>query len=219
MKNLFYLIFGMVFIGLISCNQTTKTNNSDSEAVSDIQDMSQGNELTACQHATKIYWKGTKPTGEHNGIIKLKEGGKFVVEEGKLVGGKFIIDMTTIANIDLDDEGMNAKLVGHLKSADFFNVDSFPVANFVILEVVLLKGDDAFNTTLKGNLTMKDITHGIEFKANVKINNGNVSAVSEEFVLDRTKWGINYKSKSVFKELKDKFINDEFALKIDAHSM
>ncbi len=219
MKNLFYLIFGMVFIGLMSCNQTIKTSNSEAEVVHDVMDMEQGNELTACFHSTKIYWKGTKPGGEHNGIIKLKEGGKFIVKDNELVGGEFVIDMTTIVNIDLDDEEMNAKLVGHLKSADFFNVDSFPVANFVISAVLPLKGDDAFNTTLRGNLSMKDITHGIEFKANVIVHEGNVSVVSEEFILDRTKWGINYKSKSVFKELKDKFINDEFALKIDAHSM
>ncbi len=219
MKNLVYLTFGMIFIGFMSCSQSPKTNKNETEVVREVHEKDQNNELTACYHSTKIYWKGTKPGGEHNGIIKLKEGGKFLVEDNKLVGGEFIIDMASIANIDLEDAEMNAKLVGHLKSADFFNVDSFPEAKLIVSEVVPLKGNDTFNTTLKGNLTMKDITHSIEFKANVKVDEGGMYAISEEFVLDRTKWGVNYKSKSIFKELKDKFINDEFALKIEAHSM
>jgi hypothetical protein len=66
---------------------------------------------------------------------------------------------------------------------------------------------------------MKNISHEISFNANVKINEGMVSAVSEDITLDRTKWNVNYGSKSIFKELKDKFIHDEFTIKIDAHSM
>lgn len=170
-------------------------------------------------HQTKIYWKGSKPTGEHNGLIKLKDGGKFIVNDDKLVGGEFVIDMNSIVDTDIEDEKMNAKLVGHLKSEDFFYVDSFPEAKFVITKVSDLKGDAEFTNQIDGNLTIKGITKGISFKANVKIHNGIVSATSEEFVLDRTQWNVNYGSKSVFKELQDKFINDEFSLVIDAHSM
>ncbi|MBI9066169.1 MAG: YceI family protein [Salinivirgaceae bacterium] len=216
-KSLYVLSIG-VFALFVSCNQTNKQSKTESTAENKMVEMESGIELTACNHATKIYWNGSKPGGEHNGIIKLKEGGKFIVKNDELIGGQVIIDMNSIVNIDLEDAEMNAKLIGHLKSADFFNVDSFPEAKFVITKVE--KSDvDGFNKKITGNLTMKNITHEIAFNANVKVNEGMVSALSEDIVLDRTKWNVNYGSKSIFKELKDKFINDEFSIKIDAHSM
>lgn len=218
MKRVLYL-FALVAIGsLVACNQSSNKQKAESSAENKAIEENVGEELTACQHQTKIYWHGTKPGGEHNGFIKLKEGGNFVVEDGELIGGKFIIDMNSIVDIDIEDPDMNAKLVGHLKSADFFHVDSFPEATFVITKVEKSEAE-GFNKTISGNLTMKNITHEVTFNANVKVKNGVVSAKSEDFVLDRTKWNVNYGSKSIFKELKDKFIHDEFTLTIDAHSM
>lgn len=216
-KSLYVLSLG-VFALFMSCNQTSKQSKTESTAENQSMEMLDGDELVACNHATKIYWSGSKPGGEHNGIIKLKEGGKFIVDDGELVGGEFVIDMNSIIDIDLDDAEMNAKLVGHLKSADFFNVDSFPEAKFVITKVEK-SNMDGYNKLITGNLTIKNITHEIAFNANVKVNEGMVSAITEDIVLDRTRWNVNYGSKSIFKELKDKFINDEFTLKIDAHTM
>ena len=45
-------------------------------------------------------WKGTKPTGAHNGTVALKSGG-LVVENGVLKEGEFVIDMSTIKNLDM----------------------------------------------------------------------------------------------------------------------
>lgn len=210
------IVLGVALIS--SCNQPTKETAKETVQDHEMSEMKSGDGFTACEHASKIYWTGTKPTGAHNGIIKLKEGGKFDVVDGKLIGGEFIIDMNSIVNIDLENEEMNSKLVGHLKSADFFSVDSFPEAKFVITALDELSGND-FNTLVKGNLTIKDITNPIEFEAAVKLNEGNVSVKSAEVKLDRTLWGVNYKSKSVFKELKDKFIDDEFSITIEAYSM
>lgn len=218
MKALNIILIIVAVVAISSCNQPVKESAKEADSDHQMAEMKAEDGYTACQHASKIYWKGTKPTGEHNGIIKLKEGGTFIVEDGELTGGSFVIDMTSIMNIDVEKEDMNAKLVEHLKSPDFFNVDSFPTAVFDIVELAALD-EESFDYLVKGNLTMKDIVHPIEFKANVKINDGNVSAISEEFALDRTLWGINYKSKSVFKELKDKFIGDKFFIKIEAYSM
>lgn len=218
MKKLIYGIFALTLMAGAACNQSSSGNKTNATSAHQMNEMT-GNELMACSHQTKIYWKGSKPTGEHNGLIKLKDGGKFIVDGDKLIGGEFVIDMNSILDMDLEDEKMNAKLVNHLKSEDFFYVDSFPEAKFVITKVADLKGNPEFTHQIDGNLTIKGITKGISFKANVKIHNGIVSATSEEFVLDRTQWNVNYGSKSVFKELQDKFINDEFSLLIDAHSM
>lgn len=217
MRKLLYLFAASGLMLTMSCNQSSKgnkTETTDSYAV--VETGAEG--ATACHHATKIYWKGAKPNGEHNGIIKLAEGGTFATDGNSLVGGEFIIDMNSIICIDIENSDMNAKLVKHLKSEDFFSVDSFPIAKFEITNVEAIDGGE-FNSVIKGNLTLRGVTKGISFNAAVKVNDGVVAVKSEEFVIDRTLWGVEYKSKSVFKDLKDKFINDEFSLMIDAHSM
>jgi polyisoprenoid-binding protein YceI len=219
MKKVIYGIFAFTLMAGVACNQSPKGTKVEASDTHKMEMTADADGIAACPHQSKIYWKGTKPTGEHTGFIKLEEGGKFMVEDNQLVGGEFIIDMHSIVDVDIEDEEMNAKLVGHLKSADFFHADSFPTAKFVITSVEALTGDEAFTHLIKGNLTMKDITKGIEFKANVKLSEGAVSATSEEFVLDRTQWNVNYGSKSIFKEIKDNFIHDEFSLKIEVYSM
>jgi polyisoprenoid-binding protein YceI len=217
MKKAFKFMVAGTFLFTMACNQSPKSTQTESVKSEKSMEATAGDGITACPHQSKIFWKGTKPGGEHNGFIKLKEG-QYKVEDGKLVGGEFIIDINSIVNIDLEDEAMNAKLVGHLKSADFFNVDSFPEGKFIITEVFELDGGE-YTHEITGDLTLKSITHPVNFKANVKVNEGVVSATSEEFVLNRTLWNVNYGSKSIFKELKDKFIDDEFTLKLDMNSM
>ena len=48
-------------------------------------------------------WTGSKLTSSHQGEINLKSGA-LEIKDGKLVGGKFIIDMTSIKNTDIEDE-------------------------------------------------------------------------------------------------------------------
>jgi len=219
MKKNFFYVLAISLVLTTACNLSPKGAKTEATAENQVQETKGGQYVAACNHQTKIFWKGSKPGGEHNGIIRIKEGGKYLVNDGELVGGEFVIDMSSIVNLDLADAAMNAKLVNHLKSADFFNVDSFPEAKFVIASVEPLDAVPGFSHTIKGNLTMKGITKGISFNAKVSVVDGNVTATSEEFVIDRTQWNVNYGSKSIFKELTDKFINDEFSLKIEAYSM
>ena len=75
---------------------------------------------------SSIQWTGYKVTGQHEGTIDFK-GGALEFKDGKLVGGTFTIDMTTINTTDLTGE-YKGKLDGHLKSDDFFGVAKFPDA-------------------------------------------------------------------------------------------
>jgi polyisoprenoid-binding protein YceI len=135
--------------------------------------------------------------------------------------GSFILDMNSITNSDLQDADMKSKLVGHLKSPDFFDVAKFPTATFVVTRVARLKaaqnatGEIKATHLVEGNLTMKGITQQVKLNATISIMNGKLTAASLPFKVDRTKWGVNYQSKSIFSELKDKFIYDEITLKID----
>jgi len=217
MKTLFrILLYGLVFF-TVACNQSGKQVKTDSKNETSSNEAISGDEVSACPHSSKIFWTGSNPTAEHNGFIKLKEG-KYIVEHDKLVGGEFTIDMSSIVDIDIDDAGMNAKLVADLKSVNFFYVDSFPEGKFVISNVSELK-DDEYTHEIKGNLTLKSITHPISFKAKVRVANGKVNATSEEFIINRTLWNINYGSKSFIKDIKNELISDELKLELDMHSM
>jgi polyisoprenoid-binding protein YceI len=153
-----------------------------------------------------ITWKGTKPTGVHDGTIMLQEG-SLNLEAGKLTGGTFVIEMASIKNLDLDAEGA-AKIVGHLSAPDFFDVATYATSKFVITSVVEAEGKLA----VTGNLTVKDITKSITIPATLS-SVGNVTTFkSDKFNIDRTEFNIKYASKTFFDNLKDKFIDDAIEL-------
>ncbi len=166
-------------------------------------------ELNNVDTSTSVLnWKGTKPTGAHNGTVALKSGG-ILLEDGKLTKGQFIIDMTSIKNLDMaaKPEGA-AKLEGHLKSADFFDVAVYPTSKFVITSVED-KGDKIHVT---GNLNIKDVTKSITIPATISTENGVTTFKSETFVVNRADFNVKYGSKSFFDNLKDKFIDDNMEL-------
>ncbi|WP_088324498.1 YceI family protein [Polaribacter tangerinus] len=154
--------------------------------------------------ASEITWLGSKPTGTHNGVISLKEG-SLVVENGTLTAGSFEIDMTSITVLDIPaDAKGNADLKGHLSSPDFFDVAAFPTSKFVITSVED-KGDKLHVT---GNLTLKETTKSITIPAVISTEGNVTTFKSDTFSVDRTDFGITYKSKKIDAALKDKFIND-----------
>lgn len=157
-----------------------------------------------------IEWKGFKPTGTHNGTIDI-ESGVITVNDGKIESGSFLIDMNSIVNLDMEPENeMNAKLVGHLKSADFFDVEKYPNAAFVVTNFEEKDG----KTWLSGNLQLKEKKNNITFPVTVTTVGDEVTLTSETFTIDRSKWDVKYGSKSFFDDLGDKFINDDIELTI-----
>jgi polyisoprenoid-binding protein YceI len=167
---------------------------------------------------SKVNWLGKKPTGDHTGYVKLSDG-EILLDKNEIKGGSFVIDFNTITNTDLKDEGMNARLVGHLKSADFFDVAKYPTAKFAITRITKLSGTAAgaakATHNIEGDLTIKGITKKISFDASINLLNGKLTASTSAFTIDRTQWGVNYQSKSVFAELKDQFIYDDMTLSIE----
>lgn len=162
--------------------------------------------------ASSLSWLGKKVTGQHNGSIQLKEG-IAQVKGNQLTGGTFVVDMTTLTNEDLKDAEYNGKLVGHLKSEDFFSVAKNPTSTLSITKVTPLKGADAAgnNVTVTGNLTIKGITNPVSFPAKVAVDKGTLTATGTALV-NRAKYDIRYGSKSFFESIGDKAIDDEFAL-------
>ncbi|MDG1161554.1 MAG: YceI family protein [Flavobacteriaceae bacterium] len=148
-------------------------------------------------------WKGTKPTGSHDGIVSFSSGG-MIVENGVLKEGEFVIDMSTIKNLDMEGSDGAGKIEKHLKAADFFDVEMYPTSKFVITSVLDVEG----NTAVTGNLTIKDVTKSITIPATVSTTDGITTFKSELFNIDRADFNVKYGSKRWIEGLKDKFIDD-----------
>ena len=64
-----------------------------------------------------------------------------------------------------------------------------------------------------GNMIIKGITKPISFLAEVNFSRKGFNAIAK-IIIDRTKWGIEYKSGNVFKDLGDKIIYDDIEFDI-----
>ena len=156
-----------------------------------------------------VEWVGKKPTGQHTGTIGLQSG-SLTIDNGK-VTGDFTIDMNSITVTDITEADGKLDLEAHLKGtgkedgADhFFNVKTYPTGTFKFTSF------DGANVT--GDLTLKGKTKTISFPATLTITDNEVTLESKPFEINRVDFGVNYASKSVFGDLKDKFINDEIEL-------
>lgn len=157
-----------------------------------------------------IHWTGTGVGKSHTGTLKVTQG--HIILKGKdVTGGEFMMDMNSI-------DYKNAKLVGHLKSADFFEVEKYPTAKFTAKSVTALKADpDSTTHQISGDLTIRDQTHPISFKVKVSEVDGQLRAQGDIVLEDRTKYGIKFNSKKFFDiaKLGDKLIEDEVKLVLD----
>lgn len=160
--------------------------------------------------ASSIKWVGKKVTGQHTGTLAVKDG-TLTFTGDVITAGEVNVDMNTLAVTDIpaSDEN-NGKLVGHLKSPDFFNVAKYPDAKLVITGST----KTATGLKIKGNLTFIGKTNPIEFDAKVVKTDASVNTKST-VTIDRTKWELKYGSGSFFKGLGDKAINNDFEITVD----
>ena len=158
---------------------------------------------------SNVIWKGKKLTGEHMGTVMLTSGSVEVVDD-MVTSTNLILDMTSITVTDIQDEVDNGKLVGHLKSEDFFSVEKNPTASFKATSFKPLKGENKgdANYSVTGELTIKGITNTISFPATV-MTKGDVLTANATATFDRTKWDIKYSSASFFDSLGDRVIYDD----------
>lgn len=133
-----------------------------------------------------LRWTGSKVTMKHNGIVKIKSG-QITAKGDSITSGKIVFDMPTLVNVDLEGE-MKGKMEGHLKSADFFDVSKFPEAAFEIASVT--KSEKGME--IRGNLTIKGITKGISFPAEITFVSGKPTSATGTVVINRQNWGIVY---------------------------
>jgi len=174
-------------------------------------------ETVALDSGSTVAWRGFKTyvQSEHLGTVNVQEG-TFEVADGKLVGGTITIDMNSITCTDLEDEGKRGYLEGHLKSQDFFFVDSFPTAVFEIVEVLEPSEANKFST-VTGNLTLRGTTNSITFPAEISAGESGVKFMAPTFSIDRTLWGAKFHDRddaTIAESLKDDLIDHSIELTI-----
>ena len=220
MKKNILAIFAVAALSMTSCKKEATTSvdtNVDSTAVNTATPV-EGTAFAVVPADSKIDWEGGKISGDkHFGTISVQEG-KLLMNEGKLVGGNFVIDMNSIVVTDITDAEKKAKLEGHLKgntddaeSADhFFNVKTYPTATFDIKNVTEENGQQI----VEGDFTLKGKTNPVKFPATITETAEGITLKADNISIDRTKWGVNYASGTVVTDLAaDKVIKDDITLK------
>lgn len=201
-----------------SDEEMTEEDHSDEEMMEEEsegemaeEEMAEGEAVyTVNNSESAVIWTGSKPVGaSHSGFVDIQTG-ELVVEEGELVSGQFVLDMQTIRTTDDMAQGMIDRLEGHLKSDDFFAVDTYPTATLE-LKSAEKTGDNTY--TVVADLTIKETTEEIVFEATVEQMEDSIIA-NADIVFDRAVYNVQYGSGSFFSDLGDDLINDEIQMSV-----
>lgn len=201
---------------IVSCKSKDTEASGESSAVAGTP---KGTAYAVDVPRSELKWSAYKPAGTTQGIIPIADGTIYV--DGDLItGGSVHFNMAglQVTNMEGDDK---AYLESHMKGSipgkegDFFNVAQYPTATFTILNSTKLENDPLGTHMIQGELTIKDITKPVSFKAVVDLSSGvALKATAEPFVIDRTEWDIRILSKKFFDDLKDNFVNDEVRIEL-----
>lgn len=197
-----------VLVGIISCGSEKKEGSVNvHDSIQQTVEVNNGvsGVFFVDTLSSLLKWKGTKLTGEHHGLVSLS-GGAVNVENGKIQKGELIIDLVSITEEDVE-ASKAAKLETHLKSVHFFEVEKFPEAKVSVVQVK--------DEVVTADLTLRGRTKTIEFPCDISISENDLKVVAE-FSINRTDWGIVYKSGNYFTDLaKDKVISDQIDFEIE----
>lgn len=169
-------------------------------------------DFTADTERSVVRWIGRNLLNQHHGVVALKQA-SFRFDYGALVSGQAIIDLTKIECHDIEDSSMRKTLINHLRSTDFFSVDSHPEARFEIVSAERISGAPAGspNYEITGSLTLRGHTDGVLFEASVG-QQANDIGIQAHFDLDRVTWGSRYGSGKLFEAIGKHLVNDALSI-------
>ncbi|MBI1224678.1 MAG: YceI family protein [Bacteroidetes bacterium] len=208
-------------ISFAACTDAPSSENTDATTTEESAgmlpaetiDKSASGKYAVNTEASVIEWIGSKASGsQHNGTIKLQSG-ELDLYEGNITGGKMVIDMNSLSDSDLSGDD-KAKLEGHLKTGDFFEVEKYPTGTFEFGSTMPATNEPSgAKNIVAGALTLKGISKPIRIPFNVSMENGKVMVETPEFVINRTDWDIKYNS-GIIGTVKEKMIDDFVKLKL-----
>ncbi|MBV8813710.1 MAG: YceI family protein [Verrucomicrobia bacterium] len=161
------------------------------------------------QAASVAEWVGRNLFNRHAGTVQLGAG-TIDFRNGLLVDGHLVVDMTTLRCTDIADPALNAHLVAHLKSDDFFSTEKYPNAEFNILTATVRDGvnPDEPNYRIRGDFTLRGVTQPLDLSAVVARKPGGAFTAQARLDIDRTLWGAIYGSAKFFGGLGQHLVND-----------
>ena len=217
-------LLGAAMILFAACTDAPESDKAETTEAKDVNTTA-GTSFKVDTTASKVEWVATKVSAYHTGTLNVKSG-ELIVKYDTVTGGNFVLDMTSIvvSGPPGSDPKNNAKLLGHLKSPDFFAVEANPEATFTITGVALFSGSAKDSAdprqesiskykvanpthTVSGNLTIKGVTKNITFPAQLTVSGNSVDAIAK-FNINRKDWDIVYPGKP------DDLIRDEVHLGI-----
>lgn len=204
------IIGGVALLALVGCGGNTDVTEAEkAPKVAEAVTANENSETIAVNtENSKLTWIGRKVVGEHAGELFLSKG-EFIVEGDEVKGGSFELDMNSITVTDIENEASNKNLVDHLKAEDFFGTEAHPTGSFEITNCEKKDGD---NYAVTGNLTLKGKTEAVAFNATITKGENGWTASAKKIMVDRTKYGITYKSGSFFEGLGDNIIEDNMEI-------
>ena len=208
-------IINTTIIGLLlitGCSTKDKNSSKEVKVLSVIETKLNTGPYNVLEDSSQVLWECEWLGGaKHDGSVQLISG-SIDISETSDVNGKFIVDLNSMKCFDLKNEFTNKKLIGHLKSDDFFDVANYPNA---VLELVSGKNISGNEFKFNGNLTIKGRTHPVTFKGTVVENNSSYDA-DLKLIFDRSKYDVRYRSASLFSDLGDRIIADDVKLTVKA---
>ncbi|NVB39718.1 YceI family protein [Pseudenhygromyxa sp. WMMC2535] len=165
-------------------------------------DAGEAKTLSLAADTSKVGFIGAKVTADHKGSFSDVSGSL------TMAGDKpESLEVTAkLASLSTDAD----KLTEHLKSGDFFDVETYPEAKFTSVSITEKAGEGGATHEIAGNLEMHGKTNKITFPATVTVGEGEVAGKAE-FKINRKDWGIDYAG------MADDLIKDEVAMELDLH--
>jgi len=149
---------------------------------------------------SSVSFVGAKLTGDHKGGFEEFEG------TATLAGDKVTALSVTVKTTSVTSDA--ADLTGHLRSKDFFEVETYPTAVFTASEFVPKTGENGVTHELGGELELHGVKKAIRFPAKITVDAQGAQGQAE-FTINRKDFKIEYPGKP------DDLIKDEVLLKLD----
>jgi polyisoprenoid-binding protein YceI len=161
-----------------------------------------------------VDWRASHLGGVQPRFGKIMlQGAEVMTTDNMLTNATVVMDMNNFTVENFEDQESIDKLTGHLKSDDFFKIATYPTATFELATIASQEGD--YNSMVTGNLTILDVTKSISFNANVMVSEGSVSVKSEDFIVNRTDWGLTYNTEGTEGVPADYLISNDIGFTID----
>jgi hypothetical protein len=193
--NIPILLYTIAGIIIISCNNNGKQAETKNTKKVEIIKKSTTLTFKNIKNGSFLSWRASHLGGlqPRFGKIFFKDA-SFFINNNILTNAFVSIDMSTLTVENFPKEAeKTTELTNHLQSADFFNIEKYPISKFELTNLESTAG--VYNSKVTGNLTILEITKSISFNANINISDNEVSIKSEKFFVNRIDWGLSYNTK------------------------